>query len=184
LTPRERLGDVDRVDLAVLGQEHAADHAGGGKMRQPLGDLAGGDDLDLEPELPRHRGAALQLLEAGIGQRDGDRAVLLEAGGPAGLCLERLEQRRRVFGKLGEIAGGAQLADKARGMPGGARGQLLALEEDHVGDAEFGQMISERGADDTAANDHDVSSMRQRFRHGGPSESVGGGISRPYRVRR
>jgi hypothetical protein len=29
-------------------------------------------------------------------------------------------------------------------------------------------MISERGADDTAANDHDVSSMRQRFRHEGP----------------
>ena len=126
------------------------------------------DHLHREPELPRHRGAALQFLETGIAQGDRDRAVLFEAGGLTGFGLQLLEQPRRVFGKLREIAGGAQLADKSGGMPGGARGQLLALEEHHVGDAELGEMIGERGADDAAANDHDVGSGRQRFRHGRP----------------
>ena len=43
-----------------------------------------------------------------------------------------LEQAGGVFRQFGKIARGAQLPDEARRMPGGAAGELLALEHDRV----------------------------------------------------
>ena len=60
----ERHGGVDRVGLAVLRQEDAADHIVDIEQRPMALDLAGADLVDLEAEGLRHRGAALQLLEA------------------------------------------------------------------------------------------------------------------------
>ena len=49
-----------------------------------------------------------------------------------------------VFGEFGQIARGAQLADKACRMPGGAGGQLLPLQHHNIGDADFGQVVGNR----------------------------------------
>jgi hypothetical protein len=44
-------------------------------------------------------------------------------------------------------------------VPRGAAGQLALLEYDDVGEAEFGQVIGDAGADDTAADDDDVGAV-------------------------
>ena len=46
--------------------------------------------------------------------------------------------------------------DQPGGVPGRAAGELLALQQQHVGDAELGQVIGDRAADDAAADDDDV----------------------------
>ena len=55
----EGLGGVDRVGLAVLGQEHAADRVADLEQRVARLDLGGADHLDREAEALGHRGAAL-----------------------------------------------------------------------------------------------------------------------------
>src|SRR5204863_537277 len=89
-------------------------------VRKALFDLIDRDHLDFEPEALGHRGTALQFLEPSVIERDRDRAVLLEAGCLPGLFLEPLEESGRVFGKLGQVAGGAELPDEPRRMPCGA----------------------------------------------------------------
>ena len=41
------------------------------------------------------------------------------------------------------------------------RGQLAALEQQHVGEAHLAQMIGDRAADDAAADDDDLGGRRQ-----------------------
>ena len=152
----EGLRRVDRVGLPVLGQEHAADRVADLEQRVARLDLGRADHLDREAEALGHRGAALQLLEPLGVQGEADRAVLLEPGRLPGLGLERVQQLGGVFGELGHPPRRAQLPDQPGRMPGRAAGELLALEQQHVGDAEPGQMIGDRAADDAAADDDDV----------------------------
>ena len=100
-------------------------------------------------------------------QGKGYRAVLLEAGGLAGFLLQSFEQPGRIFGKLGQIARGAQLSDEPRRMPGGAASELLALEQHSVLDAKLGQMIGDRRADDAAPHNDDIGAGGKGFRHWG-----------------
>lgn len=51
-------------------------------------------------------------------------------------------------------------------MPGGAGGELLALQQHHIGDALLGEVIGDRAADDTAADDHDIGALGQGPGHG------------------
>ncbi len=61
------------------------------------------DLLDLNPEGPRHRGAAVELFLALLGQRDRDRAVALDAGRDAGLGLEPKIEFLRILCQLGHV---------------------------------------------------------------------------------
>ena len=49
-------------------------------------------------------------------------------------------------------------------VPGGAAGQLALLEQQHVGDAELGQVVGGRAAGDAAADDDHTRMARQRHR--------------------
>jgi hypothetical protein len=55
---------------------------------------------------------------------------------------------------MGQVCGGAKLADQSCGVPRSSSGQLILFQQDDVFDAEFGQMIGDRTADD-AAPDHE-----------------------------
>ncbi len=101
-----------------------------------------------------------------LGEGDGDGAVLLEAGRLAGFFFQPAHQLGRVLGQLGHVAVGAQLADKPRRMPGGAGGELLALQQHHVGDAYLRQVIGQRTADDAAADNDDICAGGKVFGHG------------------
>ena len=91
--------------------------------------------------------------------------MLLEAGRLPGLGLEAGVELGRVFGEAREVRGRAQLADQPGGVPGGAGGQLLALQQHHVAPAELGQMIGDRAADHAAADDHGLRLARQILGH-------------------
>ena len=124
------------------------------------------------PKHASHRRAALQLLEAlaSVGATLTEPA-LLEAGGLAGLGLERGEQVGGVLRQPGEVVGGAQLADQPGGVPGGAAGQLPALEQHDVGHAAQGEVVGDAAADDAAADDDDAC-VTGEVGHGSASESA------------
>ena len=180
LAPRERAPAarawVTSIGLTCpsFGQEDAARDILHVVVRQAFLDLARRDHLHVEAEVLGHGGAAHQLLKAAIGQRDRDRAVLLEAGGLAGFLLEALEEAGGVLGEFGQVARGAELTDEAGGMPGGAGGELLALQQDHIGDALLGQVIGNRAADNAAADDHDIGARGQGLGHGPGTPDRGG----------
>ena len=140
-----------------LRQIHAADHVVDVEQRPCRLISAGATRIDLEAEGPRHRGAALQLLEPlGVGG-DREAAALQEAGRLAGLGLERRHRGCVVYcASRVRFGGRAQLADEPGRVPGGAAGQPLALEQHDVAPAELGQVIGDRGADDAAADDDDA----------------------------
>ena len=58
-----------------------------------------------------------------------------------------------------------QLADQARGMPCGARGELFAFKQHDVFPAQLGQVIGDGTADDTATDD-DGAGVSGKMRHG------------------
>src|SRR4029077_4304870 len=89
-------------------------------------------------------------------------AVPLPACGEAGLLLERVVKRDRVAEQLGDVCARAQLSDEAGGVPGRAASELPALEQKHVGDAHFAEMIGHGAADDAAADNDDLGGRRQR----------------------
>ncbi len=164
---RQRLRHIDRIDLAVLGQEHAAFDAFHVVVRHALLDLGRADDINCEAKTLGHGGAAQQFLHAPVGERDRDRAILLEAGGLSRFLLQPLEKAGGVFRQLGQIPGGAQLPDKARRMPGCAGGELLALQYYRIGDADLAQMIGDRRSDNAPANNNDIATGGQGLRHEG-----------------
>jgi hypothetical protein len=51
---------------------------------------------------------------------------------------------------MGQVCGGAKLADQPCGVPRCSSGQLILFQQDDVFDAEFGQMIGYRTANDAA----------------------------------
>ena len=75
-------------------------------------------------------------------------------------------RRGRIFRQFGQVARGAQLADEARRMPGGAGRQLLPLQHHDIGDAILGQVIGNRAADNAAADDDDIGAGGQGLGHG------------------
>ena len=121
-------GDIARVALPVLRQVYAAQHALAVQQRIVLQAFGGGDILGLDAEHPSHGGAAPQLLHALAVEGDDDRSVALEPGGRAGLGLQPAIELLGVFGQPGQIAAGAKLGDQPGRVPGGAAGQLLALQ--------------------------------------------------------
>jgi hypothetical protein len=136
--PGQRLGDVRGIGLTVGRDEDATDDARGVEERVFRRGVLGGEDNNLEAEGAGHRRAALQLLEALVGQCDAERAVLLQSGGDAGLGFEPGVELLGVLGEARQVLGGPELSDQAGGMPGGAAGELLALEQHDVAPAEPG----------------------------------------------
>ena len=125
--------------------------------------ISPGDSTSIrKAERLAHRCAAQQFLEARGRRGDADRAVLAEARGLAGFGLERVVEIGSVFREFGQVARGAQLPDESRRVPRGAAGQALALEQHDVGDAELRQVIGDRTAGDSAADDHDVRAIGKR----------------------
>ncbi len=161
--PGQRLRGVDGIGLPILGQMHDADHIVRPHQRPQLAGLLRREQIDLQPEAARHRGAALQLFQPARIGGERQRSDLPEPGCVAAVFLERAVELGRVLREPGEVVGGAQLAHQPGGVPGRARRQLLALEQDDIGDAAQGEMIGDAAADDAAADDDD---LRSRWKLG------------------
>ena len=91
------------------------------------------------------------------GERDAarqvDRAVL------AGTLLDLLVELHRVLLELGDVGVAVERVHAARRVPGRAGGQLLALDQHHVGPAVLGEVEQHRRADDATSDHHDLCLM-------------------------
>jgi len=88
-------------------------------------------------------------------------AVHLPAGGEAGFLLQGPVEFDRVSQQLGDVGIGAQLADQARGVKGGTRGEPVLFQQHDFADAHLRQMPGGRTADDAATHDDDAGLCRK-----------------------
>ena len=148
---REAHREVDGVDPAVARDVEAGEEVVGAGQREEVGHLAGADLLDLETVQPLEGGDPAVLLEAvGVG-RGLDEPDGLEARGDPGLRLEPGVEVPGVQPQAGaRLARGPEAGHQAGSVPGGAGGEPVALEHEHVGQAEVGQVVGDGGADDAA----------------------------------
>src|SRR5690606_32177585 len=97
------LGDVDRVGLAVGRDADGAGEVADLDQRVQRARLGRGQLLDLETAGAPERRLALQLDQTGLGARECDAAVLLEAGRLAGLRLEPEVELGGILGEAREV---------------------------------------------------------------------------------
>ncbi len=157
-----RHGDVDRVHPAVLLHVEAGVHVVDLRQREQLLHLLGRDLLHVDAAGAvegRHPAVLLQAILVG-GHLD--EAHRLEAGRLARLRLQPRVEVAGVLAHLGRGLGGRAEGDHQPGrVPGGARGQPVALEQHGVFPAQVGQVVGDRRSDDAASDDDDARALRQ-----------------------
>ncbi len=150
-------GGVHGIDAPVLRQIEArldVVHPGQG---EELLDLVGADLLDVVAAHPVEGRDPAILLHAVRVRGQLDEAQGLEAGAEPGLRLEAPVEIARVHAHLDRgLRGRAEGGHQTRRVPGGAAGQLVTLEQDHVLPAEMTQVVGHRTPDDAATDDHDA----------------------------
>ncbi|CAB4958902.1 unannotated protein [freshwater metagenome] len=188
--------DVDGVDPAVVGNVEAGEQVVGLGKREEFAHLAGGNFLHVDAHEPiEGRHPPVLLKPAGVGSHL-DEAHLPQAGGEAGLGLEPGVE---VAGVLPQPRAGfrrrAECDHQSRGVPRGARGELVALEQHDVGPACLREVVKHRGADDSASDYDDAGTVGKRRGVHGPTllgttahqrgvapHCIGGTQARTYRV--
>ena len=93
------------------------------------------------------------------------RKSVLEPSRLSGLRFQGRVQLDIVFGDFGQRVGRAKLHDQSSRVPGCARGQLIALEENDVAPPELGQVIGGAGAGYAASDDDDLGMFWQLVIH-------------------
>ena len=147
-------GNVGRVALAVQRQVDRADDAVDVEVGIHRLGFARRDFRDIDVEDAGDGGLAQQFLVPRFGQGDRDGADLTHPRLDPGFGGELDVKISGVFGQTGHVGRTPKLADQARGVPGGARGQLLALQQHDIGPTHLGEVIGDRAARDaTADND-------------------------------
>ena len=123
--------------------------------------------MDLDAEAVHERSPAAHLFQA-LGRVGGlDVAHLSKAGGLTGFRLEPRDQVAAVGVELAlPFAAQNRRNDLTGRVPGGARGQLVAFQHDHIGHSQLGQVVGEVAADRPAADDHGLGMAGQRLAHG------------------
>ena len=148
--------DAVRVDAALVLVVQRADEEPLLQKRVQLLCLLHGDDLHVHAQVPAARLRHAQPIEAlrRVGQLQAPGQV--DAAVLAALGLDLLVQVDRVLLQPRHVGVAVQGVHAPRGVPRAAGGQLLALEQHHVGPPGLGEVIEHAGADDTAADDDDL----------------------------
>ncbi len=160
----QRHGDVDGVGAAVAGDGEAGEHVVDPGEREQLLHLGRRDLADVDTAVPVEGGDPAVFLEA-VGVRgELDEADGAEARRLAGLGLQPGVEVPRVHPQLG-LGGrhGPERDHQSGGVPRGAGGELVALEEHDVAPAQAGEVVGDAGPDDAAADDDHPGPVRQRL---------------------
>ncbi len=152
--PGQRLGQVGRLDVAVVRMEDAADEAVDVAERPEFGNVLGRQEADVDADGLRGRSILIVLVHAVVVHRQAQVADLAEADRLAGFLLELLVQLHRVLVDLADAVAHVEQRQQAGGMPGRTRRQLgLFKQHDILAPAFFREVIQRGDADDTAADD-------------------------------
>ena len=151
----QRHRHVDRVDPAVGRDVEAGQHVVDPRQRPQLGDLARRDLVHVDAAQPVERGDPPVLLQPSRLDGELDQPALFQAGREPGLRLQPGVQVTGVHPQLGRgLRGRAEGGHEPGRVPGGARGQPVALQQHHLAHPGVREVVGDRGADDAAA-DHD-----------------------------
>ena len=165
---------VDRVGPALVGRPEAVDDVVGAHQRDEVGHLARRQHLLGHPHRAHVRRLAAEALVGARSRGELEVAALAEARGEPRLRLQPGIELGGVARHPQRVLRRAARDDLARRVPRGARRELLALQEHHVGRPEESEVIGDRGADHAATDDDVLRPARQvaggRLRRGlGPS---------------
>ena len=157
----QRHRDVDRVGPPLVGSPEAVDDVVGAHQRHQVGHLPRRQHLLGHPHRAHVRRLAAQAL-VGAGRRGQlEVAALAEPGGEPRLLLQPGVELGGVARHPQRILRRAAGDDLPRRVPGGARGELLALEQHHVGRTQEREVVGDRRADHAAADDDVLRPARQ-----------------------
>ena len=146
---------IRRADPSVVGGPHDADDIVRVHQRPAFPGFADRNGPGADAEQVCQRLLAPDVDEPILAGGDRERALVDPARRLSGLLLELRVEGDGVADEIGEVAGGAQGPHLGGGMPGGAGGQAVALEQDGIGDAGLGEVIQGRASHDATADDDD-----------------------------
>ena len=112
------------------------------------------DDLGLHAQVAATRHGHLQEFHAlgRVGQHDAGRFV--HATRLTRNFFQLFVEVHGVALQHGHVGVTVEGVESTGGVPGGAAGELIAFEQDHIGPAFFGQVVQHRAAHHAAANHH------------------------------
>ena len=154
---------VDGIHAAVLRHVEAGEQVVRAGRREEIGHLAGRDLVHLGAAESIESRHASVFLEPALVCGDLDEADGREAGRLPGLSLQPGVEVARVVAHASRGFGeGTERHHEARRVPGRARGEPVALEQDRLGTpAHMPEVVSHRGSDDPPADDDDAGSGGQ-----------------------
>ena len=144
---------VDRVGAPLVGRPEAVDDVVGAHQRHQVGHLARRQHVLGHPHRAHVRRLAAEALVGARRRGELEVAAAAEARGQPGLLLEPGVQLGGVARHPQRVLGRAAGDHLTRGVPGGARGELLALQQHHVGRPQERQVVGDRRTDHAAADD-------------------------------
>ena len=145
-----------RLGPAVLRDQECADEIVGPHHRPNLADLVHRDLVRFNAEEAGHRRGATVLDYPVLRTGEVKRADLFPAGLDAGFGRQRGVELRAVVVNRCHGRGRTQPRDHPGGMPGRAAADPVLFQQEHVPDAELGQVVGSARSDDPAADDEDV----------------------------
>jgi hypothetical protein len=149
----ERLGHVGRVDVAVGRVEQRADQIIRAHKRIAFLDLTGLEPFEGHAHAFGGAGVEAVFVHPLARLRHAQVADHRESGVEAGLRLQRLVELHAVVVDVADRVAYVEERQEARRVPGGASGQLVALEQHDVAPAGLGQMVGDGAADRASADD-------------------------------
>ncbi len=169
-TTSQSLGDVGGIDVAVGGVEDRADEVLGPDQRPALLDLVGRHPLVGNVDVLRRGGVEHVFVHPRLALRHPQVADDREAGVQPRLLLQRLVEPDGVVMDVRRRVAHVEVGQQARGVPGGARGQLVPLHQHEVGPAGLCQRVGDAGAHGAAAHDQNSHmGLHSALRHDGIS---------------
>jgi len=153
-TDRIGVGDPVRVDAAFVLVVERADEELLLQQRVQLLGFLHGDDLHVHAQVATSRLGHAQPVEPLRRIRQLQPTGQVDAAVLAALGLDLLVQVHGVLLQASDVGVAVERVHATRRVPRAAGGELLALEQHHVGPAGLGEVVEHAGADD-AATDHD-----------------------------
>ena len=144
------------VDIAFVRVVEAALESRRIDERAHLADLFGRDEARRHVHGLVHGALGLEHLPALFGGGEADAARHVHADALAALSLDLIVEPDGVALQRGDVRVVVERVETRGRMPGGARGELGALDERDVGPPGTRQVIEQARADDAAADDDDL----------------------------
>ena len=165
---RVGLRGTGRIQVAVERIVERAEHAIGIGDRTQLANFHRRDQLCIEPHVAVHRTRRLEEIETLRRFRERYAADVMQAAGLAGDFFQLTIQADGITLQGRHVGIRVQGMKSAGSMPGRTRGQLGALDQQHVAHTEPGQVINDAAADDATT---DYYYLRMTFHNRVPKSS-------------